>query len=142
MADNPLKVMARSSSSRAIIFAVPICSFSLIARAALIICRKAGVPPSSLDSMLSTYLYSPHGLVQSTVPPPGWSGTDDLYNDLSNSMIPDDPGPPRNLCGEKKMASSFSIGSSGCMFMSTYGAEAAKSMKQRPPCSCIMRARV
>ena len=39
--------------------------------ATLMVCRKAGVPPSSRASISSIYLCSPQGLVQSTVPPPG-----------------------------------------------------------------------
>ena len=69
--------------------------------------------------MPSTKLCFFQGLVQLTVPPPGWSGTRLWYSRESKISTPGDPGPPRNLCGEKYTASSFSSGSAGCMSMST-----------------------
>src|SRR3970040_2425263 len=100
-------------------------------------CKKPGVPPSSLSSMLSMYLCSPQGLVQETVPPPGLSGIKFWYNFLLKTNTPEVPGPPRNLCGEKNMASKKLSGSSGCMSISTYRQEQTKSTKQSLLFSCI-----
>ena len=68
-----------------------------MANAVLITCKKPGVPPSSRSSILSTYLCSPHGFVQLTVPPPGQSGIVFLYKFLLKSSTPEVPGPPKNL---------------------------------------------
>src|SRR5690606_15159114 len=81
-----------------------------------------GVPPSSLSSILSKYLCSPHGFVQLTVPPPGWSGIMFLYSFLLKIKTPEVPGPPKNLCGERKTACKYAS-ESGCISISTYGAE-------------------
>ena len=83
------------------------------------VCKKPGVPPSSRSSILSIYLCSPQGFVQETVPPPGLSGTTFLYNPLLKINTPEDPGPPKNLCGEKKIASSRSSGFTGCISIFT-----------------------
>ena len=46
-----------------------------------------------------------------------------------------------NLCGERNTASLYASGSSGgFIWMSTYGPAAAKSQKDRAPCSCKRRA--
>lgn len=118
-----------------------ICSLRAMASAALMVWRKAGVPPSSRASMSSTKLCCPQGFVQLTVPPPGWSGTLFLYRVELNMSTPVVPGPPRNLWGEKKIASRLAWGRlAGCMSMGTYGAEQAKSTKQYPPYWCISSA--
>ncbi len=72
-----------------------------MAIAVLMVCKNPGVPPSSLASISSIYLCPPQGLVHSTVPPPGVSGTSFLYKALLKINIPAEPGPPKNLCGEK-----------------------------------------
>ncbi len=49
------------------------------------------------------------------------------------------PGPPTNLCGLMKTASLFDCGCSaqhGYISISTYGAAAAKSQKDRAPWRC------
>ena len=66
---------ASSSCSRSWIRELPIAPLSCTASAALMVWRKPGVPPSSRASMPSTKLCCFQGLVQLTVPPPGWSGT-------------------------------------------------------------------
>ena len=43
-------------------------------------------------------------------------------------------------CGEKKIASRDCFGFIGCISISTYGAEQAKSTKQSPSCLCIISA--
>ena len=68
-----------------------------MAKAVLITCKKPGVPPSSLSSILSMYLCSPQGFVHDTVPPPGQSGTLFLYKFLLKIKTPEVPGPPKNL---------------------------------------------
>lgn len=75
--------MARSASiakptmavSRFPMASTPISSLSCTASAALMVCRNAGVPPSSRSSMSSTNEYWPQGFVHATVPPPASSGT-------------------------------------------------------------------
>jgi len=51
--------------------------------------------------------------------------------------MPEVPGPPSNLCGEKKMASKKLSGSSGCMSIFNYGPEQVQSTKQSPLFWCI-----
>ena len=74
-----------------------------------------------------------------TVPPPGTSGTRLVTSSRRTTSTPGVPGPPMNLCGDRKIASLYAAGSTpsgACMSMSTYGAHAAKSQKDRAPCWC------
>ena len=93
-----IQVLYETKDKRYIIYSI---SGAVDCRYDFIVCKKAGVPPSSRASISSTYLCSPQGFVQSTVPPPGLSGTLLVYNFLLKTKIPVAPGPPKNLCGEK-----------------------------------------
>mmetsp|Transcript_9453 Transcript_9453/g.35397 ORF Transcript_9453/g.35397 Transcript_9453/m.35397 type:complete len:270 (-) Transcript_9453:769-1578(-) len=86
-----------------------------------------GVPPSSRTSSFSWYACMASD-VKMTVPPPGRSGGSCaalpcLGMLLRTSSTPGVPGPPKNLCGDRKIASA----PESCTSIGTYGPEDAKS---------------
>ena len=70
----------------------------------------AGVPASSRCAASVTYRCS-SGFTYMTVPPPTTTGTVLVSSLRLTTSTPGVPGPPMNLCGDRKMASLRASGS-------------------------------
>ena len=77
------------------------------------------------------------------MPPPGTTGTRLVSSERRAISTPGVPGPPMNLCGDRKIASlcaSAWLQHVGDHSMSTYGPAAAKSQNDSAPYRCSVSA--
>ena len=87
---------------------MPTASLSWKTRPARIDSMIAGVPASSRWAGSTMYRCS-DGFTYDTAPPPTTTGTEFVSNRRSTTSTPGVPGPPTNLCGERKTASLSAI---------------------------------